>query len=170
MLWTVLNSFGPGFFGSFGGPSPIHQELAVLVELRDPRSAIAIADEERAVGQPVDVGGTIEQLAAVTSALALGAERHHQLAVIAELVDHVQLIVEHPDVLLRVVRVHLDFVRPAPALHLEQFVVLRPRLHHLAVAIDHEDHVVVSPLPPALLLCRFTRRAQPIVVSRGTAA
>ena len=86
-----------------------------------------------------------------------------------ELVDHVQLIVEHPDMFLGVVRVHFDLVRPAPALHLEQLVVLGPRLHHLAVAIDHEDHVVVSPLPPALLLCRFARRAEPIVVSGGTA-
>ena len=96
MLWTVLNSFGPGFFGSFGAAAPVHQELAVLVELRDARAAVAVADEERAVGQPRDVGRPIEQLAAVASALALGAERHHQLAVVGELVDHVQLVVDTP--------------------------------------------------------------------------
>ena len=75
----------------------------------------------------------------------------HQLAVVGELVDDVQLIVDHPDVLLGIVRVHLDLVRPAPAGHLEELVVLRPRLHHLAAAIDDEDHVVIPPLPAALV-------------------
>ena len=34
--------------------APLHQELAVLVELRDARAGVAVGDEEGAVGQPVD--------------------------------------------------------------------------------------------------------------------
>ena len=113
--------------------------------------------------------GPIEELAGVAPALALGAERHHQLAVVGELVDDVQLIVEHPDVLLGIVRAHLDLVRTAAARRLEQLVVLRPPLHHLAVAIDDEDHVVVAALPAALR-GRLAGRAQPVVVAGGAAA
>ena len=147
----MLNSFGPGLLRILGRAAPVHQELAVLVELRDARAAVAVADEERAVGQPVDIGGPIEELAAIAPSLALGAERHHQLAVIGELVDDVQLVVEHPDVLLGIVRAHLDLVWSAPAGHLEEFVVLRPRLDHLAGAIHDEDDVVIASLPAALL-------------------
>ena len=147
--------------------APVHQELAVLVELGDARAAVTVADEERAVGQPVDVGGPIEELAGIATSLALGAERHHQLAVIGEFVDDVQLVVEHPDVLFGIVRTHLDLVWSAPAGHLEEFVVLWPRLDHLAGAIHREDDVVIAPLPAALLRCGFARGAQPVVIARG---
>ncbi len=96
-------------------------------------------------------------------------ERHHQLAVVGELVNLVELIVEHPYVLLGIVRAHLDLVRAAPARRVEQLVVLRPPLHHLAGAIDDEDHVVIAALPAALL-GRLARRALAIVVAGGAAA
>ena len=169
MLWTVLNSLGPGFLRILRRTAPIHQELPILVELRDTGAAVAIADEERAVRQPIDVGRPIEQLAGVAAALALGAERHHELAVVGELEDDMQLIIDHPHVLLGIVRAHLDLVRPAAAGHLEELVVLRPRLHHLAGAVDDENHVVVAALPTAFLR-RFTRRAEAIVIARRVAA
>ena len=57
-----------------------------------------------------------------------------------------QVVVHDPHVLLRIVRVHLDLVRAARALHGEDLVVLRPRLHHAAVAIDDDDAVLPFPL------------------------
>ena len=56
-----------------------------------------------------------------------------------------EIVVEHPYVLLRIVRVHLDLVRAARAFLLEDLVVLGPRLHVPAVAIDDED--AVHPFP-----------------------
>ena len=146
--------------------TPVHQELAVRVELGDALAAVPVADEERAVGQPGDVGRPIEERSSLASPLPLGAERHHQLAVVGELVDHVQLIVDHPHVLVAIVRVHLDLVRPAAARHLEQLVVLRPPLHHLAVAIDDEDHMVITPLP-STLLSRLACGTEPVIVARS---
>ena len=72
----------------------------------------------------------------------------HQLAVVCEPVDHVQLVVDHPDVFVRIVRAHLDGVRPSPArLLAEQLVVLRPLVNEPAVAIDNEDDVLEPALP-----------------------
>ena len=100
----MLNSFGPGVVRVLRRGSPIHDELAVLVELRHAVAAVAVADEERAVGQPRDIGRPVEQLAGVAAALALVPSVMHELAVIGELVDHVQLVVDDPDVLLGIVR------------------------------------------------------------------
>ena len=82
MLCTVSNSFGPGLFGSFGGSAPVLDELAVAIELGDAGAAVPVADEERAVGQPVDVGRPIEQLAGIAPALAHRPERQDELAVV----------------------------------------------------------------------------------------
>ena len=43
MLCTVLNSLGPGLFGSLGGLSPVGDELIVRTCWR--RAAVAVADE-----------------------------------------------------------------------------------------------------------------------------
>ena len=75
-----------------------------------------------------------------------------------------ELIIEDPDVFFGIVRVHLDFVRTAPAGCIEESVVLRPPLHQLAGAIDHENHVVIPALP-ATFLDRLTGRAQSIIVA-----
>src|SRR6266849_10693040 len=93
----------------------------------------------------------------------------NKYAVVGELVNHLQLVVEHPHVLVLVVRAHLDLVRPAPARHLEDLVVLRPLLYELAVAIHHEDDVVIAPFPAALRL-RLARGAEPVVIAGGAAA
>ena len=156
---------GAGVLGILGRRPPVHQEFAVLVELGNPRAAIAIADEKRAVGKPGNIGRPIEEPASVASTLSLGAERHHELAVVGELVDHMELVVEHPDVLLWIVGAHLDLVGTATARRLEELVMLRPRLDHLPGTINDEDDVVIPALPPALGR-RLARGAKPIVVAR----
>src|SRR2546430_10824534 len=51
----------------WSGPrrSPGHQVLPILIELHDAGVAVAVADEERAVGQPGPVGGAVEGLFAL---------------------------------------------------------------------------------------------------------
>src|SRR6185436_4992769 len=65
------------------------------------------------------------------------------LAVMRELADEVVVGIHDPDVLLRIVGADLDVVWPAPDL-----VPLRPgfRLDHLAIAIEHVDDVLPSPV------------------------
>ena len=83
--------------------SPHQQELAVLVELRDARVAVAVAHEERTVGQPRDVGRPFEMRAVVARLVAL-AERHQQLlAVVADLPDLMMDVVDEPDAVFRIV-------------------------------------------------------------------
>src|SRR2546425_318112 len=77
-----------------------------------------------------------------------------------------ELVVDEPDVLLGIVRAHLDLVRPAPASHLEELalVLVRPPFDHLAFAINNENGVMIAPLPPALRF-RIARGVGPIVVA-----
>jgi hypothetical protein len=78
----------------------------------------------------------------------------------------VQLIVDHPNVLVGIVRAHFDFVRTATAGHFEEFVVLRPPLDELSIAIDDNENVVIAALP-ATLFSRLARRAESIVIAGG---
>ena len=133
--------------------SPVLDELAVRVELRHARAGIAVGHEERAVGQPGDVGRAVEVVRPPARHAAL-AHRLQELAVVAEDHDLVHVVVDDPDALFRVVRVHQDLVRPAAHLaesraarRREVVVVLQPLLDRLAVAIDGEHQVV-----PALLV------------------
>ena len=57
---------------------------------------------------------------------------------------------------------------PRPQVMSNRFVILRPRIDHVAVAIDHEDDVVIAPLPPAFR-GRLTGCAQSVVVPRRVA-
>src|SRR5688500_19560870 len=66
----------------FRRAAPVLDELAVLVELGHARAAVAVADEEGAIRQPIDIGWAVEQPPGITSALTDGAVRHHQLAVV----------------------------------------------------------------------------------------
>jgi hypothetical protein len=95
---------------------------------------------KKCVGQPVDVGRPTE-VRVVFAAHQRFTPRLHQLAVVAELEELMQVVIHDPHVFLRVVLVHLDLVRPPRALLSEDRVVLRPRLHHLAIPIDNEDAV-----------------------------
>ena len=69
------------------------------------------------------------------------SSQHLLLAVVGELGDEVVVGIDDPDVLFRIVGADLDVVRPAPNL-----VPLRPVLDHLAVAIEHHDYVLPSPV------------------------
>ena len=85
----------------------------------------------------------------------------NQLPVVGEAVNHVQLVVEDPDVLLLVVGADLDLVRPAAARQLrEQLVEMRPLLDEIALAVDDEDRVFEAALPAALGFW-LARRGQP---------
>src|SRR5262249_45175430 len=114
-VWTRI-------LGIFWRTAPIHQELAVLVELRDACAAVTIADKERSVGQPRDVCRPVKQLSCITAALALCTERHDELAIVREFVNDMELIIDDPDVLLGIIRTHFDLVRSAAAGHLEHLV------------------------------------------------
>src|ERR1700674_63249 len=102
-----------------GGPgsllAPGHQVLSALIDLDDARVDVTVANEKCAVRKPGDVGGASEVLV-VFSLHALLAERHHQLlAVVCELEDLMQHIVDDPYVLFCIVRADFDVVRSAAA-------------------------------------------------------
>ena len=80
------------------------------------------------------------------------------------------LVVDHPHVLGRIVRAHLDRVRSASTRLLrEQLVVLRPLFNKLAVAIDDEEDVL-EPAFPSALRGRLAGGAQPVGVGLRVAA
>ena len=101
--------------------------------------AVAVADEERAVGQPRDVGRPLEVRAVVPGFVAFAERQQQLLAVVAELPDLVMDVVHHPDAVLRIVGVDQDRVRAAAVG--EQVIPLRPRLDRLPVRIDDDDAV-----------------------------
>ena len=102
-------------------------------------------------GFAANVGGRmIGTSAALLAQAEAGAQDRHQhllLAVVGELVDHVRAVVDQPHVLLGVVGVDEDAVRPH-----ELVVVLAPRLHDVAVAVEHQQAVL-----PARLRARWPR-------------
>ena len=72
--------------------------------------------------------------------------------------------------LLRIVRAHLDGVRAASAGLLgEQLVVLRPLVHHPAVAIEDVDHVLEATFPAAFRR-RLAGGAQAVGIRLGVPA
>ena len=90
----------------------------------------------------------------VGAGLADGADRLHEpLAVVRELEDRVAEVVDDPDVLVGIVRAHVNGVRPR-----EHRVPLRPVLDDVAVAVEDEDAVLparVDAEHAALLLPGF---------------
>ena len=117
--------------------APLHQELPVLVELRDARAGVAVGDEERAVGQPVDERRPVEVRRVRALHLRRADRLHELLAVVREPVDHLHVVVDDPDVLLRIVRADVDRVRTP-----QQLVPLIPRLDDVAVGIGDDDAVL----------------------------
>ena len=98
----------------------------------------------------------------------------HQLAVVGEAVNHVQLVVDDPDVLLLVIGADLDLVRSAAAgLLREQLLEMRPLLDEVALGVDDEDGVLPAALPAAL---RFFSQVAlspsefPVVLPRAASA
>ena len=169
MLCTVLNSFGPGFGGILRRLAPVLDELVVRAELRDARAAVAVGDEIRAVGQPGDVGRPVERVrpAAAHAELALA---HLELTVVREAIDHVQLVVDDPDVLLGIVRADLDLMRTAAARQLaEHRIEVLPLVDEVAFAVDDDDRVLPAAFPAARGL-RLARRGDAVAVAGRIAA
>ena len=117
--------------------APLEQVFAVLVELHHPRIAVAVADEKITVRQKRDVGGSTE-VTLVACGHAKFSERHQQLAVIRELVNHVRAVIDEPDMTVGIIRVHHHAMGSY-----KQIVVLFPGIDEFAIAI--ENHEVVLP-------------------------
>ena len=116
--------------------SPIEQELAVLIELGHARSVIAIGDEEGAVGQPDDIGGAIEVRAVGAFNGGRADGLNELLAIVAELVNGVHVVVHDPNILIGVVGIHVNRVGP-----LELAIPLAPGLDDVAVGVDHVEAI-----------------------------
>ena len=130
--------------------APVLDEVVVRVVLGDARAAVAVGDEVRPVRQPGDVRRSVEGVrpAAAYAKLALAVD---QLSVVGEAIDHVELVVDDPDVLLGIVGTDLDLVRAATARQLaEHFVEMRPLVDQVALAVDDQDRVLKPPFPSAL--------------------
>jgi hypothetical protein len=83
--------------------------------------------------------------------------REHQLPVVCELVDLVEVIVDDPDLFFVVVRTHLDLVRSPAAPDVEELVMLGPVLNQLSFGI-HGDHDVQIPAlisATSVVVCRW---------------
>src|SRR5581483_10317398 len=116
--------------------APIHYEFAVLVELCDARAVVAVRHEHGAVRQPRQERGPVE-VRAVRPLHGWRAYRLHELlSVVRELVDRVHVIVNQPYVLLRIIRINRNIVRP-----LHDLVPLRPLLGDVAIAVDNRQAV-----------------------------
>src|SRR5688572_10777845 len=141
--------------------APVHDEFVVRSVLGHASPAVAVADEVGAVRQPGDVGRPVECIGSASTHTQL-SHAVHELTVVGKPVNHVQLVVDDPDVLLLVVGADLDLMRAAAAWLLGKHLVeVRPLVHEIALAVDDEDRVLPAPLPPAL---RFglARGAQPV--------
>ena len=94
--------------------------------------------------------------------------RQQELTVVCELVDHVELVVDDPDVLLLIVRAHFDLVRPSAARQLRKKLVgIRPLVDQVAVPIQHDDAVLEAPLPSPKVLGDLTCGSDAVAVTRG---
>src|SRR3954468_5638746 len=106
--------------------APALHELAVFVEFGDARIALAVGDENIALGVPSDIGRTVEYVLRPPGAgcagcpaapfptagrsrtrgnvdrLGLSAEQHCQTPLRVELHDHVAHLIDDPDIVLRV--------------------------------------------------------------------
>src|SRR5262245_61519691 len=122
---------------AFSWSTPGHQEFALFVELHDARIDVSITDEERYVGKKRDVRRPGEMCLIVSGNAGFSERSHQLLAVVGELENLVPVIIDHPNVPLRIIRTDADVMRTASTL--KQLVPLRPRLDHLAVAVKNQN-------------------------------
>src|SRR5262244_3081748 len=97
-----------------GRLAPVHNEVVVGVVLDNTGAAVAVGDEVGPVGQPGNVRRPVERVGPATTYAELPFAVN-QFTVVREAVDHVELVVDDPDVLLFVVGADLDLVRPTTA-------------------------------------------------------
>ena len=144
--------------GSSALLAPRRQKFAVLVELYHTSAVVTVGDEDGAVRQPVQVRGAIEVLV-VGAGLTVGADGlQFRLPVVRELVNHMFVIVDDPDALLRIVGTDGDKVWP-----LQHGIPLSPVFDQFARAVEHENavfpagidaHLVARPFPSLDALLR----------------
>src|SRR3989454_4305246 len=117
--------------------SPTEEKLAVLVELRDTRSVVPIGHEHGAVRKPCQKRRPVE-MSAVGAAHPGGAYGLDELfSVVCELVNGVHVIVQHPHILVRIVRIDGHKVRA-----LQNLVPLGPAFDDVSVGVRHQDAVL----------------------------
>src|SRR5439155_15839811 len=97
---------------------------------------------------------TVEVFFIVASNSRLTQHRHKSLAVIRKFEYLLPLIVDHPNVPLRVIGADLNGVRSTATL--KEMIPLRPRFNHFTVCIDNDDAI---PQLRLLYVCRSTHRA-----------
>src|SRR5271154_6785088 len=71
--------------------APLHQKLSVLVELRHARSGVSVGDEERPVGQPVDVCRAVEMRGVGAGHFGRADGLQQLAAIVGEPVDHLHV-------------------------------------------------------------------------------
>ena len=99
-----------------------HHKFAVFIEFHDARIAIAVCDEHLAVGKPIDEGRPVKVLLVAARLIGRAKRLHQLLAIVREFVNRMALIVNYPNVFVRIVRVNGDVVWA-----LEQGIPFRPR-------------------------------------------
>ena len=107
--------------------------------------------------------GRLKCVASAPSCFRRADRLQQRLAVVGEPVDHLHVVVDDPDVLLRVVRADVDRVRPP-----QQLVPLLPPLDDVAVGVGDDEAVlplrvdaelaVGRPLDADLVVLAFPRR------------
>ena len=116
-----------------------HQKFAVFIEFHDARIAVAVCDEHRPVGKPVDEGRPVEVLFVVARLIGRAEGLYQLLAIVREFVNRMALVVNHPNVFIRVIRVNGDVVRA-----LEHGIPFGPVFDQIAVRVHDYDAM----LPP----------------------
>ena len=116
--------------------SPIEKEFAVLVEFRDARSVVAVGHKHGAVGKPRQKRRAVEVRAVRAGHFGRADGLHQLFPVVRELIDRVHVIVDYPDMFVRIVGIDRDEVRA-----LQNLVPLRPAFDDVAVGVRDDDAV-----------------------------
>src|SRR5262249_32625956 len=95
----LVRSRAPRVLGRLG---PVHDEVVVRVVAGDAFAAVAVGDEVSPVGQPGDVRRPVEGVRPTTAHADLPFAVD-QLTVVGKAVNHVELVVDDPYVLVFVV-------------------------------------------------------------------
>src|SRR5262245_2444632 len=138
--------------------TPVHYELVVRIEFRNAGPAVAVGNEIGSVWQPGDVRRAIKRVRTTPSHAEL-SQCVDKLAVIGELIDDVQLVIDDPNVLLLIVWTDLDLMRsPAAGLLAKELLHVRPFVDQIAIPIDDKNRVLKSSFPAAQINLLAGRR------------
>ena len=116
--------------------SPVEEEFAILIELRDARSVVPIGDKHRAVREPCQKGRTVEVGTIGAFHLGRADGLNEFLSIVRELVNGVHVIIQDPHMLFRIIGIDGNEVRS-----LQNFVPLSPPFDDVAVGIRDDNAV-----------------------------